>query len=132
MEPYFIDLPGILDCEREEIYRIIEEEVRGLFGERVILTGINDYCVEHALNDKRFTYGFSLDEIKGVFDNPLESKEHLANRDCCLQELLDYIGNTVVIYNRTFLEPIGNMEYKISFELEAPRDAIMGFLRLSF
>lgn len=132
MEPYFIDLPGILDCEREEIYRIIEEEVRGLFGERVILTGINDCCVEHALNDKRFTYGFSLDEIKGVFDNPLESKEHLANRDCCLQELLDYIGNTVVIYNRAFLEPIGNMEYKISFELEAPRDAIMGFLRLSF
>ncbi len=132
MEPYFIDLPGVLSGEREEIYRRIEKEVRELFGENVILTGIDDCCVELALNSKRFTFGFCLDEIDGVFDNPSESERYLAERDCCLQELLDYIRDTVVIYDRGFLEPIGNMEYKIPSELETPADAILGFLRLSY
>ncbi len=132
MEPCFIDLPGVLSCEREEIYSLIRKKVKEYFGEDVILTGIDDCCVELALNSKRFTFGFCLDEIDGVLDNPLEAKEHLANRDRCLQEILDYIRGTVVIYNKEILEPIGNMGYKIPTELETPGDAILGFLRLSY
>lgn len=132
MEPYFIDLPGVLSCEREEIYSLIRKKVKEYFGEDVILTGIDDCCVELALNSKRFTFGFCLNEIGGVFDNPLESERYLAERDCCLQELLDYIRDTVVIYDRRFLEPIGNMEYKIPSELKTPKDAILGILRLSY
>ena len=132
MEPYFIDLPGILNSSKEEIYARIKREVKECFGEDVILTGIDDCCIELALNSKRLTYGFCLEEIDGVFDNPLESQTHLAKRDCCLQEILDYIGNTVVVYNREFLEPTGNMEYEILPEVEMPKNAILGFLRLSY
>jgi len=125
-------LPGVLSCEREEIYSLIRKKVKEYFGEDVILTGIDDCCVELALNSKRFTFGFCLDEIDGVFDNPLEAKEHLANRDRCLQKVLDYVNNTIVIYNGKILELLGNMEYKILLELEMPKYAIVGFLRLSF
>jgi hypothetical protein len=130
MEPYFIDLPGLLDYPREEIYAIIKREVKERFGENVILTGINDYCVDHALKVKKATFGFCLDEIEGVFDDPTESQGYFEERNCCLQELLDYVNRTVIVYDKEYIRKIGNMQYKLLCEL--PSEAILGFIRLDF